>query len=177
MQFTVHLNKRQSISYNRELVSFVSGPEKYYTIQNCVLHSLYDHIIQSHNEKHCFRVIVVIPLSPGFQGGVDDACDASVRAIIHCQYQAICREKHLLLENLQHILGANCATMFPFMDLVVMVDFVCKFFTSQIIQHKILVKHGNLLLKNVYHQKITSHLDSVKYLFMEGMIQQFTQIQ
>ena len=64
----------------------------------------------------------------------------------------------------------NCATMFPFMDLVVMADFVCRFFTSQIVQHKILVKHGNLLLKNVYHQKITSHLDSVKYFFMEGMI-------
>ena len=51
-----------------------------------------------------------------------------------------------------------------------MADFVCRFFTSHIVQHKILVKHGNLLLKNVYHQKITSHLDSVKYFFMEGMI-------
>lgn len=40
-----------------------------------------------------------------------------------------------------------------------------------IAQHIILVKHGSsLLLNNVYHQKISSHLDSVKYLFMEGMI-------
>ena len=56
------------------------------SIQKCVLQSLYDCIIQSHNEKHCFRFIVVISLSPSFQGGVDDACDAFVRAVIHCQY-------------------------------------------------------------------------------------------
>ena len=66
MHVTIHLIKRQSISYNRELVFFVYGPEGDYTIQNYVLQSLYDRNIQSHNEKHCFRVILVIPLSPGF---------------------------------------------------------------------------------------------------------------
>ena len=49
---------------------FISGLEGDDTIQNRVLQALYDRIIRAHNEKQCFRVIVVIPLLPGFQVGI-----------------------------------------------------------------------------------------------------------
>ncbi|XP_043806946.1 phospholipase D zeta 1 isoform X4 [Manihot esculenta] len=46
---------------------FISGLSADDTIRNRVLESLYHRIKRAYNEKKCFRVIVVIPLIPGFQ--------------------------------------------------------------------------------------------------------------
>ncbi|KAE8660164.1 Phospholipase D p1 [Hibiscus syriacus] len=67
---------------NQFFISGLSGDE---IIRNRVLEALYRRIMRAYNENKCFRVIIVIPLLPGFQGGVDDAGAASVRAIMHWQ--------------------------------------------------------------------------------------------
>ena len=46
---------------------FISGFDDDDAIRNRVLQALYNRIIQAHKEQKCFRVIVVIPLLPGFQ--------------------------------------------------------------------------------------------------------------
>ncbi|MCH88573.1 phospholipase D p1-like [Trifolium medium] len=63
--------------------------------------------MRAYNEKKSFRVIVVIPLLPGFQGGIDDGGAASVRAIMHWQYRTICRGPHSILHNLHELLGSR----------------------------------------------------------------------
>ncbi|KAF2313845.1 hypothetical protein GH714_018258 [Hevea brasiliensis] len=87
---------------NQFFISGLSGDE---TIQNRVLESLYRRIMRAYNEKKCFRVIVVIPLIPGFQGGLDDSGAASLRAIMHWQYRTICRGQNSILHNLYDVLG------------------------------------------------------------------------
>ncbi|KAK4433895.1 Phospholipase D zeta 1 [Sesamum alatum] len=87
---------------NQFFISGLSGDE---IIQNRVLEALYRRIMRAHNEKKCFRVIIVIPLLPGFQGGVDDSGAASVRAIMHWQYRTICRGNNSILHNLCHLVG------------------------------------------------------------------------
>ncbi|XWS38995.1 hypothetical protein CRYUN_Cryun18bG0012000 [Craigia yunnanensis] len=87
---------------NQFFISGLSGDE---IIRNCVLEALYWRIMQAHNDKKCFRVIIVIPLLPGFQGGLDDAGAASVRAIMHWQYRTICRGQNSILHNLYELLG------------------------------------------------------------------------
>ncbi|XP_043811423.1 phospholipase D zeta 1 isoform X2 [Manihot esculenta] len=89
---------------NQFFISGLSGDE---TIRNRVLESLYRRILRAYNEKKCFRVIVVIPLIPGFQGGLDDSGAASLRAIMHWQYRTICRGHHSILHNLYEVLGAK----------------------------------------------------------------------
>ncbi|KAG5549071.1 hypothetical protein RHGRI_014441 [Rhododendron griersonianum] len=49
---------------NQFFISGLSGDE---IIQNRVLEALYRRVLRSHKEQKCFRVIVVIPLLPGFQ--------------------------------------------------------------------------------------------------------------
>lgn len=61
--------------------------------------------MQAYNDKKCFRVIIVIPLLPGFQGGLDDGGAASVRAIMHWQYRTICRGNNSILQNLYDVIG------------------------------------------------------------------------
>ncbi|CAN6588995.1 unnamed protein product [Malus baccata var. baccata] len=87
---------------NQFFISGLSGDE---IIQNRVLETLYRRIVLAHKEQKCFRVIVVIPLLPGFQGGVDDGGAATVRAIMHWQYRTISWEKHSILHKLKVKLG------------------------------------------------------------------------
>ncbi|KAE8730939.1 60S ribosomal protein L19-1-like [Hibiscus syriacus] len=74
-------------------------------IKNRVLEVLYRRILRAHSENKCFRVIIIIPLLPGFQGGLDDAGAASVRAIMHWQYRTICRGHNSILHNLYDHIG------------------------------------------------------------------------
>ena len=113
---------------NQFFISGLAGDE---IIRNRVLDSVYRRIMRAHQEKQCFRVIVVIPLLPGFQvlmlkrlsedisiafhlfflltqvlqGGLDDAGAASVRAIMHWQYRTISRGHNSILHNLSDHLG------------------------------------------------------------------------
>eukprot|EP00252_Welwitschia_mirabilis_P011329 TRINITY_DN25484_c0_g1_i1.p1 TRINITY_DN25484_c0_g1~~TRINITY_DN25484_c0_g1_i1.p1 ORF type:complete len:1094 (+),score=199.07 TRINITY_DN25484_c0_g1_i1:223-3504(+) len=96
---------------------FISGLNDDETIQNRVSQALYERIMRAYNENQCFRVIIVIPLLPGFQGGVDDAGAASVRAIMHWQYRTICRGKNSLLEKLEGNLGAKVCNYISFYSL------------------------------------------------------------
>ncbi|VVA24677.1 PREDICTED: phospholipase [Prunus dulcis] len=87
---------------NQFFISGLSGDE---IIRNRVLEALFRRIMRAYNDKKCFRVIIVIPLIPGFQGGLDDAGAASVRAVMHWQYRTICRGQFSILQNLIEILG------------------------------------------------------------------------
>nr|GMD63735.1 phospholipase D zeta 1 isoform X1 [Ipomoea batatas] len=86
---------------------FISGLVGDEIIRNRVLEALYERITRAYNEKKCFRVIIVIPLLPGFQGGLDDSGAASVRAIMHWQYRTICRGNTSILQNLSDLIGPS----------------------------------------------------------------------
>ncbi|XP_076958230.1 phospholipase D zeta 1-like isoform X1 [Bidens hawaiensis] len=84
---------------------FISGLSDDDVIQNRVLEALYRRILRAHKEETCFRVIVVIPLLPGFQGRLDDYGAATVRVIMHWQYRTISRGQNSILHNLGELLG------------------------------------------------------------------------
>ncbi|RAL54277.1 hypothetical protein DM860_001405 [Cuscuta australis] len=84
---------------------FISGLVGDEIIKNRVLESLCERITRAYNENKCFRVIIVIPLLPGFQGGLDDSGAASIRAIMHWQYRTICRGNMSILHNLSDLTG------------------------------------------------------------------------
>ncbi|KAL6964702.1 Phospholipase D zeta 1 [Sarracenia purpurea var. burkii] len=99
---------------NQFFISGLSGDE---IIQNRILEALYRRILRAHKEQKCFRVIVVIPLLPGFQGGLDDGGAATVRALMHWQYRTICRGKNSILHNLNASLGSKASDYISFYGL------------------------------------------------------------
>lgn len=99
---------------NQFFISGLSGDE---IIRNRVLEALYRRIMRAYNENKFFRVIVVIPLLPGFQGGIDDSGAASVRAIMHWQYRTICRGQNSILHNLYDLLGPKVQDYISFYGL------------------------------------------------------------
>lgn len=66
-------------SQNQFFISGLSGDEH---IRNRVLEALYARIKRAHTEKKCFRVIIVIPLLPGFQV----AALGCLPSVFHFQY-------------------------------------------------------------------------------------------
>ncbi|KAI9081027.1 hypothetical protein K1719_037007 [Acacia pycnantha] len=96
---------------------FISGLATDDTIQNRVLEALYRRILLAHKEQKPFRVIIVMPLLPGFQGGLDDGGAATVRAITHWQYRTISREKCSILANLRAVLGPKTEDYISFYGL------------------------------------------------------------
>lgn len=99
---------------NQFFISGLSGDD---IIKNRVLEALYRRIMRAEKEKKCFRVIIVIPLLPGFQGGIDDGGAASVRAIMHWQYRTICRGPNSILHNLYDIMGTKAHDYISFYGL------------------------------------------------------------
>ena len=116
---------------------FISGLEGDDIIQNRVMEALYRRILSADRERKCFRVIIVIPLLPGFQvkpvsysfhfhgmgtsedsfsslgfimtkqGGMDDNGAATVRALMHWQYRTICRGENSIFHKLRLDLGSK----------------------------------------------------------------------
>ncbi|GJT65663.1 phospholipase D zeta 1-like protein [Tanacetum coccineum] len=87
---------------NQFFISGLSGDD---VIQNRVSEALYRRILRAHTEGTCFRVIIVMPLLPGFQGRLDDGGAATVRAIMHWQYRTISRGQNSILHKLNELLG------------------------------------------------------------------------
>ncbi|OAY75359.1 Phospholipase D zeta 1 [Ananas comosus] len=96
---------------------FISGLSGDNLIRNRVLEALYRRVMRAEKEKKCFRVIIVIPLLPGFQGGIDDGGAASVRAIMHWQYRTICRGPNSILQNLYDVMGPKAHDYISFYGL------------------------------------------------------------
>ncbi|KAL5227220.1 hypothetical protein ABZP36_015485 [Zizania latifolia] len=99
---------------NQFFISGLSGDD---TIKNRVLEALYRRILRAEKDKSCFRVIIVIPLLPGFQGGIDDGGAASVRAIMHWQYRTICRGPNSILQKLYDVVGSKAHDYISFYGL------------------------------------------------------------
>ncbi|KAJ2753851.1 hypothetical protein IWQ56_006564, partial [Coemansia nantahalensis] len=71
-----------------------------YTIKNRVAEALVDRIKRAHSRGEKFHVIVVIPLMPAFEGDVNAVGAATLKLVMHWQFQSICRGDHSIAAQL-----------------------------------------------------------------------------
>ncbi|XP_022901663.2 phospholipase D1 isoform X1 [Onthophagus taurus] len=79
---------------------FISSPAGNGNTRNQIQESLFKRIIRAHKENATFRVYVVLPLLPGFEGEVGGPSGNSIRAITQWNYSTISRGKDSLLSRL-----------------------------------------------------------------------------
>nr|CAB3264933.1 phospholipase D1-like [Phallusia mammillata] len=79
-------------------------------VRNSICEALYQRIVRAHNQKKNFRVYVVMPLIPGFEGDISDSSKSqAIRTVLHWQYKSINRGVGSLLEDLNQTIGAGNA--------------------------------------------------------------------
>lgn len=70
-------------------------------VRNQIAETIFKRIIRAYREGKTFRVFIVLPLLPGFEGDVGGATGTAVRAITHWNYASICRGKYSLIQRLR----------------------------------------------------------------------------
>lgn len=70
-------------------------------IENKIGDALFERIVRAHENREEWKAILVIPLMPGFQNGVDEQDGSSVRLIMQWQYVSIARGESSLFARLR----------------------------------------------------------------------------
>ncbi|KAL4704091.1 hypothetical protein ACJJTC_016349 [Scirpophaga incertulas] len=69
-------------------------------VRNQIGEALFNRIMRAHRAKAKFRVFVVMPLLPGFEGEVGAPSGTSLHAVTHWNYQSISRSREAILTRL-----------------------------------------------------------------------------
>ncbi|XP_053966812.1 phospholipase D2 isoform X2 [Anastrepha ludens] len=75
----------------------------YGNVRNQIGETLFKRIVRAHKERKTFRVFVIIPLLPGFEGDVGGSTGNAVRAITHWNYASISRGRSAILTRLKEV--------------------------------------------------------------------------
>nr|XP_033780162.1 phospholipase D2 isoform X2 [Geotrypetes seraphini] len=75
------------------------------TVHNKIGDTIVARILRAHREGTTFRVFVVIPLLPGFEGNISMGGGNAIQAILHFTYRTICRGEASILSRLKAQIG------------------------------------------------------------------------
>ncbi|DBA00006.1 TPA: hypothetical protein N0F65_002009 [Lagenidium giganteum] len=82
---------------------FISGVDGNGMITNRILQALVDRIERAVKAEETFRVYVVMPLLPAFEGNIRSEELTNLHAVMHWQFATICRGKYSLFEALKAV--------------------------------------------------------------------------
>ncbi|KAM7397843.1 hypothetical protein PAMA_005937 [Pampus argenteus] len=70
------------------------------TVHNGIGDAIVNRILRAHREQKKYRVFVVVPLLPGFEGDISAGGGNAIQAILHFTYRTICRGEQSILSRL-----------------------------------------------------------------------------
>ncbi|CAG8466471.1 3479_t:CDS:10 [Scutellospora calospora] len=72
-----------------------------YAVKNRIGMSIVERIIKAHENGEKFRIIVIMPLLPGFEADLNSSDAGTIRMVMHWQYVSICRGGKSVLEKIK----------------------------------------------------------------------------
>ncbi|XP_054481534.1 phospholipase D1 [Anoplopoma fimbria] len=82
---------------------FISCADDGKTIYNGIGDAIVKRILRAHREQKKYRVFVVVPLLPGFEGDINSGGGNAIQAILHFTYRTMCRGEHSILSRLSEV--------------------------------------------------------------------------
>ncbi|XP_029029623.3 phospholipase D1 [Betta splendens] len=73
------------------------------TVYNGIGDAIVARILRAHREQKKYRVFVVVPLLPGFEGDINVGGGNAIQAILHFTYRTMCRGEYSILERLHEV--------------------------------------------------------------------------
>ncbi|KAJ1525142.1 hypothetical protein ONE63_009978 [Megalurothrips usitatus] len=95
------INKAKYYVYIENQFFITQGSHLSSVVRNQVGDALFKRILRAYKEGSIFRVFVVMPLLPGFEGEVGQSTGTALHAITHWNYSSICRGKDSLIQRLK----------------------------------------------------------------------------
>uniref|UniRef100_A0A8C5TSG5 Phospholipase n=1 Tax=Malurus cyaneus samueli TaxID=2593467 RepID=A0A8C5TSG5_9PASS len=104
-------------------------------------------ILKAHRENKRFRVYVVIPLLPGFEGDISTGGGNALQAIMHFNYRTMCRGENSILGQLKAEVGDKWINYISFCGLRTYAELEGKLVTELIYVHsKLLIADDNTVI-------------------------------
>ncbi|KAK5986738.1 Phospholipase, partial [Trichostrongylus colubriformis] len=97
---------------NQFFVSLIDSNE----VLNEICKVICNRIIRAYKEKEPFRVYILIPLLPGFEGNVGAPGGSSLQAVLHWTYQSLSRGPNSLFERLKAVGNRDSEVCLLFTD-------------------------------------------------------------
>lgn len=72
-------------------------------VHNGIGDAIVNRILRAHREQKKYRVFVVVPLLPGFEGDISAGGGNAIQAILHFTYRTMCRGEHSILSRLSEV--------------------------------------------------------------------------
>ncbi|XP_076444985.1 LOW QUALITY PROTEIN: phospholipase D1-like [Babylonia areolata] len=79
---------------------FITQVDDLSTVSNCIGTALYKRILRAHRNDEDFKVYVMMPLLPAFEGEFGTTSGVAIQAITHWNFASICRGGNSLIEKL-----------------------------------------------------------------------------
>lgn len=76
-----------------------------------------ERILKAHRAKKTYRVYIVIPLLPGFEGDLSTGEGNSIQTILHFTFRSICRGEYSIVERLKNDMGDDWVNYITFCGL------------------------------------------------------------
>lgn len=95
------ITKAKHYVYIENQFFITQGTNSASVVRNQVGDALFKRILRAYKEGSIFRVYVVMPLLPGFEGEVGQSTGTALHAITHWNYSSICRGKDSLIQRLK----------------------------------------------------------------------------
>ncbi|KAF7661465.1 hypothetical protein LDENG_00261290 [Lucifuga dentata] len=73
------------------------------TIHNGIGDAIVNRILRAHREQKKYRVYVVVPLLPGFEGDITAGGGNAIQAVLHFAYRTLCRGEYSILSRLSEV--------------------------------------------------------------------------
>ena len=86
---------------NQFFISYVKTGGTNTEVMNDVATTIYERILRAHHNSEVFRVFILLPLLPAFEGDIAGETGSSMRTIMNYQYKSISRGPHSLISRLE----------------------------------------------------------------------------
>ncbi|KAG7172899.1 Phospholipase D2-like [Homarus americanus] len=78
-----------------------SNDNAHMEVMNCIGHEIVNRIVQAHEKGEVFRVYIMLPLLPAFEGMIGKSSGIAMQYIVYWNYVSICRGKSSVIHCLE----------------------------------------------------------------------------
>uniref|UniRef100_H3ACG7 Phospholipase n=1 Tax=Latimeria chalumnae TaxID=7897 RepID=H3ACG7_LATCH len=141
------------------------------SVYNGIGDAIVKRILRAHSENAKFRVYIVIPLLPGFEGDIATGGGNAIKAILHFTYRSICRGDCSILSRLKLELGKKWKDYFSICSLRTHAELQGDLITELIYIHsKMLIADDRKVIigsANINDRSMLGKRDSEAAVFVE----------